>query len=101
MIDRMGDAGEGLVDAESRAQERMEELERERAEKRTIHMADPAMAGALESLRLARAELDRQLLATSHPQRRAMLEQALAEIDQRRTAVLAPETAPAGRKKKK
>jgi beta-phosphoglucomutase-like phosphatase (HAD superfamily) len=97
----MGDAGEGLVDAESRVQERMEELERERAEKRAIHLADPAMAGALESLRLARAELARPLVVTSHPQRRAMLEQAIVEIDQRRTAVLAPEPAPAGRAKKK
>ena len=97
----MGDAGEGLVDAESRVQERMEELERERTEKRATNLPDPAMAGALESLRLARAELDRQLLVTTHPQRRAMLEQALVEIDQRRTAVLAPTPVPAAGRKKK
>ena len=30
----MGDAGEGLIDAEARIQERMEELERERTERR-------------------------------------------------------------------
>ena len=30
----MGDAGEGLIDAESRIQERMEDLERERAHTR-------------------------------------------------------------------
>jgi hypothetical protein len=80
----MGDAGEGLVDAESRVQERMEELERERADKRSGHPPNPEAADALESLRLARAELSRQLQATAHPQRQAMLTQAIAELDARR-----------------
>ena len=31
----MGDAGEGLIDADARIQERMEELERERSTRRT------------------------------------------------------------------
>ena len=49
----MGDAGEGLIDAEGRIQERQEELERERT--RLNHgkvVRDPAKMAALESLRL-------------------------------------------------
>jgi len=38
---------------------------------------------ALESLRLARTELDRQLVATTHERRRAQLNQAIAEVDRR------------------
>jgi hypothetical protein len=95
----MGDAGEGLVDAESRVQERMEEWERERTEKRAGNLPDPALAGALESVRLARAELNRQLQATSHPQRHAMLTQAIAELDQRRDQLLAPAPVVAKRKR--
>ena len=80
----MGDAGEGLIDAEGRIQERMEELERERT--RQNHgkvIRDPEKEHALESLRLARMELDRQLVATTHEQRRAQLSQAIAEVDRR------------------
>jgi hypothetical protein len=79
----MGDAGEGLVDAESRIQERLEELARERADKRAGPAPDPKAAGELESLRLARTELQRQLEATSHDRRRAQLRQAIAELDRR------------------
>ena len=80
----MGDAGEGLIDAEGRIQERMEELERERT--RLQHgkvVRDPEKEQALESLRLARTELDRQLVATSHERRRAGIAQAIEEIDRR------------------
>ena len=82
----MGDAGEGLIDAEGRIQERMEELERERKQQ-TVGRAvrDPETLRALESLRLARLELDRQLSATSNERRRAQLTQAIAEIDRRMT----------------
>jgi len=79
----MGDAGEGLIDAESRIQERMEELERERTERRHQDVRNPEQLQALESLRLARAELERQLSTTTHEKRRAMISQAIAEIDQR------------------
>ena len=78
----MGDAGEGLIDAEGRIQERMEELERERT--RQNHgkiVRDPEKVHALESLRLARMELDRQLTATTHERRRAPLNNAIAEVD--------------------
>jgi hypothetical protein len=79
----MGDSGEGLIDADSRIQERMEELERERGRKRAAAVRDPELVRALESLRLARTELARQLEATTHDRRRAQIRQALEEIDRR------------------
>jgi hypothetical protein len=79
----MGDAGEGLIDADSRIQERMEELERERKQARTKVVRDPEKVRALESLRLARTELERQLGATTNERRRDHIMQALAEIDRR------------------
>ena len=44
---------------------------------------DPEKVQALESLRLARLELDRQLTATTNERRRAQLTQAIEEIDRR------------------
>jgi hypothetical protein len=38
---------------------------------------------ALESLRLARTELDRQLVATANERRRAQIAQAIEEINRR------------------
>ena len=83
----MGDAGEGLIDADSRIQERMEELARERAERRSEVVRDPEAVRELESIRLARTELQRQLEATTHDRRRAQLTQALAELDKRTKAL--------------
>jgi hypothetical protein len=79
----MGDAGEGLIDADSRIQERMEELERERKQSQTKVVRDPEKVRALESLRLARTELERQLGATTNERRRDHIVQAIAEIDRR------------------
>ena len=79
----MGDSGEGLIDAEARIQERMEELERERREKREPGPADAELIRARESLRLARADLERQLAAAGHARRRAVLMRAMAELDRR------------------
>jgi hypothetical protein len=79
----MGDAGEGLIDADSRIQERLEDLEREREERRGPAVKNPEAAREVESLRLARVELERQLTTTSHERRRAMLAQALGELDTR------------------
>jgi len=79
----MGDAGEGLVDNEARLAERQEELERARRERNAPAPADPARSAELESLRLARVELQRQLDTTSHDARRAMLTRAIAELDRR------------------
>jgi hypothetical protein len=85
----MGDAGEGLIDAESRIQERMEELERERTERRVQDVRNPEQVQALESLRLGRTELERQLASTTHEKRRSTIEQAIADIDQRMAALKA------------
>jgi hypothetical protein len=83
----MGDAGEGLIDQDSRIQERMEELERERATRRNPSVRDPEQVRALESLRLARTELEAQLAATTHERRRAQIAQAIDEIDRRMAEV--------------
>ena len=85
----MGDAGEGLIDADSRIQERMEELERERKQSQTKAVRDPEKVRALESLRLARTELERQLAATANERRRVHINQAIEEIDRRMAAATA------------
>jgi hypothetical protein len=83
----MGDSGEGLVDADARIQEQMEEREAERRRRSSAQpTADPERARTLESLRLARAELARQSDATTHPVRRQQIQAALAEIDKRLAA---------------
>jgi hypothetical protein len=82
----MGDAGEGLIDAESRIQERMEDLERERSQKNARPVRDPELMRALEGLRLARKELERQLASTTHDGRKAQIGYALEEIDRRMKA---------------
>ena len=79
----MGDAGEGLIDAESRIQERIEELERERTRKQIKVVRDPEAVRAFESLRLARTELQRQLEATAHERRKAQIKDAIAKLDRR------------------
>jgi hypothetical protein len=79
----MGDAGEGLIDADARIQERMEELERERQQQQSRAVRNPEQVQALESLRLARTELQRQLDATTHDRRRVQIGQAIEEIDRR------------------
>ena len=79
----MGDAGEGLIDADARIQERMEDLEHERARKHNKMVRDPERLRAIESLRLARAELERQLKATAHERRRAQVADAIKEVERR------------------
>ena len=79
-----GDAGEGLVDAESRLAERMEEREEERRKARAGGQAiDPERLRQRESIRLAKSELQRQLELTTHQARKQQLGQALAELDRR------------------
>jgi hypothetical protein len=80
----MGDSGEGLVDAEARIQEQIEEREAERR-RRTGGgpKIDPEKVRELESLRLAKSNLERQAKATDHPVRRKQIELAIAEIDKR------------------
>jgi ABC-type phosphate transport system auxiliary subunit len=80
----MSDSGEGLVDASSRLAERMDELEEERRQARNgAKRVDPVRAGAIESLRLAKADIDRQLASISHEARRQQLALALAEVERR------------------
>lgn len=80
----MGDAGEGLVDAESRLAERMEEREQEKRKARQGgRTGDPERMRQLESLRLARTEMHRQLDLATHDARKQQLKQAISEIDRR------------------
>ena len=74
----MADAGEGLIDAQNRIQERMDEREEERA-RRAMRQSeyDPEQVRRAESLRLAYTELSRQLEATTHNARRQQLTSAL------------------------
>ena len=80
----MGDAGEGLIDAEARLQERIDELEESRkAAKDRRPRIDPEQVRMVESLRLARKELQNQLERTTHQARRDQIGQAIAEIERR------------------
>ena len=80
----MSDSGEGLVDASTRLAERMDELEEERQQARNgSRRVDPTRALAIESLRLARADMSRQLASITHEIRRAQLTMALAEVERR------------------
>lgn len=81
MLD-MGDAGEGLVDAEDRYQQKLAEREQQK-QARKGPRADAAQESAKESLRLARAELVRQQESTSHPVRREQIQRALEDLDRR------------------
>ena len=70
----MGDAGEGLVDAESRLAERMEEREQERRNaNKSAKGIDPERVRQIESLRLARTEMQRQMESTAHEARKQQL----------------------------
>ncbi len=83
----MGDSGEGLVDAEARIQEQIDEREAERRRRSNSQpTVDPERVRHLESLRLARAEQQRQLETATHPVRQQQIEAAIAEIDKRLAA---------------
>ena len=74
----MGDSGEGLVDADARIQERIEERESERKRRGAAQPAiNPDKVRELESLRLAKAELERQAAATAHPVRKQQIQAAV------------------------
>ena len=78
----MGDGAEGLIDAQARIQDRLDELEQRRARPVRV-VTDPVRAERLASLRLARTELERQSGVTSHPVRLQQLSLAIAELDRR------------------
>lgn len=79
----MGDAGEGLVDAESRFQERWAEREDERRRRGSVPAVDPERLRRMQSLRLAQAELKRQQEVTHNPTRKEQIRQALADLERR------------------
>jgi hypothetical protein len=79
----MGDAGEGLIDADAKIQERMEELQLSRAKARKPAVKNPDLVRALESLKLARKEMQRQLEVTTHEARKTQITSALTELDKR------------------
>jgi hypothetical protein len=86
----MGDSGEGLVDAEARIQEQIEEREAERRRRAGgAPKIDPEKQREVESLKLAKSELSRQREVTVHPVRQKQIDAAIAEIDRRLSAAAA------------
>jgi hypothetical protein len=80
----MGDAGEALVDTEARLQERIDQRNEERRRRQSRgDLGNPNRLRAIQSLRLARAELERQAESTQHVVRREQIAAAIAEIDRR------------------
>ena len=78
----MGDAGEGLVDAEDRFQQFVAEREQDKQRTGTVS-ADPEKTRKLTSLGLARAELARQQEVTQNEIRRKQIVAALADLDKK------------------
>jgi hypothetical protein len=76
----MGDAGEGLIDAEDRYQQFVAEREQARQRKGVVG-ADPERERKLRSLKLAKAELEHQQSSTTSEIRCEQIRQALAEIE--------------------
>jgi len=87
----MGDAGEGLIDAQARIAEQMEEREQLRRQARDARDTpmDPERRRRAESLRLARVEIERQRAATGHAGRQQQLTQAIDELDRQIAALTA------------
>ena len=80
----MGDAGEGLIDADARIQELADEREAARQERRIQRAPiDPVKTAQVASLKLGLSELRRQLDATGHPVRRKQLQAAIADVEKR------------------
>lgn len=77
----MGDAGEGLVDAESRFQERLAEREQERELRASAVPVDPERKRRSDSLQLARTELTRQAGVTQNVMRKDQIKKALQDIE--------------------
>jgi hypothetical protein len=76
----MGDAGEGLIDAEDRFQQWVAEREQQRMRKGVVS-ADPERERKRSTLRLAKAELERQRDVTTSEIRREQIRQALVEVE--------------------
>lgn len=76
----MGDGAEGLVDAQARIQDRLDELEQARMFSRRV-VRNPDLEQRLQSLRLGRADLQRQIDAGARGWRLEQLTRAVAELD--------------------
>ncbi len=76
----MGDAGEGLIDAEDRFQQWVAEREQQKMRKGVVS-ADPERERRRSTLRLAKAELERQRDVTTSEIRREQIRQALVELE--------------------
>jgi hypothetical protein len=79
----MGDAGEGLVDAEDRFQEYLAEREQERRRDLSPVPRDPERERIKKSLELACADLKRQESSAPEGPRRKQIGQALADLEHR------------------
>jgi len=80
----MGDAGEGLIDADARIQELADEREAARRERHAHKpQIDPVKNAEITSLKLGLAELKRQFDATEHPVRRKQLQAAISDVEKR------------------
>jgi hypothetical protein len=79
----MGDGAEGLVDAQARIQDRLDELEQARMFSRRRVVRDPDLEQRLQSLRLARTDLQRQIDRGAPAWRLEQLASAVAELDRR------------------
>jgi len=78
----MGDAGEGLIDADARIQELADEREAARRERRAPKVqVDPVKNAKVTSLKLGLSELRRQFDATEHPVRRKQLQAAITDVE--------------------
>jgi hypothetical protein len=77
----MGDSGEGLVDNEARIQERMDQLKADRDTAKKPKLKNPEQIRKLESLRLARIEMDRQLQNSTNPARKNQIQKAIEDLD--------------------
>ncbi len=82
----MGDAGEGLIDAEDRFQQWVAEREQQK-QRKGVASVNPERERRLHSLRLARAELERQRSVTTSEIRLEQIRQALAEIERQLAAI--------------
>jgi len=76
----MGDAGEGLIDAEDRFQQWEAEREQQK-QRKGVASADPGRERKLNSLKLAKAELERQRGVTQSPIRQKQIVQALQDLE--------------------
>lgn len=84
----MGDAGEGLIDADARIQELADEREAARRERRAQKpQIDPVKNAEITTLKLGLAELKRQFDATEHPVRRQQLQAAISDVEKRLAAL--------------